>query len=163
MSILLKTIGNRYNNYMINVGRQRSRSVLMNQSTRTLQDMGISRSLLEKGVAYWPWREADQPMPAKSEQLSQRAEAKAIRELRALSDHDLRDIGITRGEIVSAVRYGRAGVQATTASSRVLEQLARDSISTASVGRDDVAANTKPENTPEPTSPTAGSNRQVAA
>lgn len=38
-----------------------------------------------------------------------RAEARAVRELQALSDHELRDIGMARGEIVSVVaaQHGR--------------------------------------------------------
>ena len=55
-----------------------------------------------------------QPSPAKlrakalkAERIAQKA---AINELRAMSNTDLNDLGISRGDIVEAVRYGRGGL-----------------------------------------------------
>ena len=39
---------------------------------------------------------------------------RAIRQLRAFSDAELRDMGITRGEIAHVVRFGRTGIEANT-------------------------------------------------
>ncbi|OED37970.1 hypothetical protein AB833_21560 [Chromatiales bacterium (ex Bugula neritina AB1)] len=164
MSLLLKSIGTAYKNYMINVGRQRAREVLLSQSDRTLQDLGLSRILLSKGISHWPWREEDQPMPVAPPRISRREEAKAIRELRALSNHDLRDIGLTRGEIVDAVRHGRPGIEFKPASSLVLEKLAQESISSVATTADDARASNSPDNTPvPPMSPVSGNEKKEAA
>jgi len=106
---LMKTFAKGYENHMIRAGRAQARRVLMTQSARSLEDMGISRHLLAQGVDAWPWRDGEeQPLPTRITTASKRREEKrAIRELRAMSTAELSDMGITRGGIVAAVRYGR--------------------------------------------------------
>lgn len=111
---LLKTFTKGYENYMTQVGRQRARQVLLMQGQRELEDMGISRHLLLQGVQAWPWRDesaptkVEQPAPAtRLTRAQRRAEKQAIRTLRSLSDAELRDMGVSRGGIVDAVRHGR--------------------------------------------------------
>ncbi len=134
MSRLLKKIGQGFNNHMIKTGRQKARLVLLDQSDRTLKDLGMSRELLEKGNAYWPWQSSeDQPVPVRNAKKAAHGdEATAIRTLKAFSDRELRDIGISRGSIVDSVRNGRPGIEATPASTQTLERLAQESIATAS-------------------------------
>ena len=106
---VLKTALKGYENYMTRVGRSQARRVLLTQDQRALEDMGISYSLLLKGTSEWPWREdteAAEYAPIK-DTPSRRDEKRAIRELRAMTNAELRDIGISRGGIVDAVRNGR--------------------------------------------------------
>ena len=108
---LLKTFAKGYDKYMTNVGRAQARQVLLSQGDRCLEDMGISRHLLLQGVDAWPWREGEVAEVAEVaspvvEKSNRRLENRAIRELRAMSNAELADIGITRGGIVDAVRHG---------------------------------------------------------
>ena len=87
-------------------GRRKALAELSTMSDRTLEDLGISRALLSQGISAWPWRsnmelnEVAKP--------SKRSEIRAaIKELQALNDKDLADIGITRGEIPHVVKHGR--------------------------------------------------------
>jgi len=105
----LKTFSTGYTNYMTRVGRARARSVLLMQDERSLQDMGISRHLLLEGVDAWPWRDGEeQPLPTQYVDAAKRREEKrAIRELKRMSNAELSDMGISRGGIEAAVRFGR--------------------------------------------------------
>ena len=87
-------------------GRRKALAELNTMSDRTLEDLGISRALLSQGISSWPWKsEMEVTDTAKS---SKRSEVKAaIRELQALNDKDLADIGISRGEIAHVVEHGR--------------------------------------------------------
>lgn len=94
--------------------RSQLRKKLLDQDERTLADAGFSRELLEEGVRAWPWRLPAEPSyaPAFADQrpgLSEREIAAAVAELRACSDDELWDMGLTRGTIEEAVRYGRPG------------------------------------------------------
>ena len=93
--------------------RSRLRQRLLRMDERRLEDIGYSRGLLEDGVRAWPWR-----LPADSIAALGRFElgsfrgpdyAKAAAELRAYSDAELSDLGLTRGTIEHAVRNGRPG------------------------------------------------------
>ncbi len=95
----------KFQNYMQNYAFEKTRVELMGMTDRQLEDVGISRALLEGGVHNWPWREsAAQPAKMDSKQIN-----KAIRELSAMSDKDLRDIGIHRGAIRHSVIHGVTG------------------------------------------------------
>jgi len=63
MSGFLETI----NRGLIYLAKDRARRELLMQSDRFLEDVGMSRELLEAGVHAWPWRIDGQPieMPAK--------------------------------------------------------------------------------------------------
>lgn len=105
------TMGRSYDTYMTALGRQQARRILLNQSDHTLKDLGISRAKLEQGVKAWPWKVLeDQPIAAKAPKRTM-SYAKAIRELNSYSDRELRDIGISRGSIPSAVKEGRVGIE----------------------------------------------------
>ncbi len=110
---LFKNFSENFERYMTNAGRSEARRVLLTQSDRQLEDMGISRHLLVQGIHTWPWREGE--VVAKTAAVEEtvtaaqkrKAEKRAIRELRSMSNAELHDMGITRGSIVDAVRYGR--------------------------------------------------------
>lgn len=101
---------NRLNKYLQNHALEKTRAQLLSLSNRQLEDVGVSRHLLEKGVAQWPWREADtQNLAAQPARMSAKDIDKAIRELSRMSDKDLRDIGIDRGTIRESVVNGVSG------------------------------------------------------
>ena len=70
-----------------------------------------------------------QPSPAKLEakarKVARAAEKTAIKELRALSDAELRDLGITRGNIAEVVRYGRGGLAEQPQSANAVRKTSR--------------------------------------
>ena len=95
------------------IERSRLRQRLLRMDERRLEDIGYSRGLLEGGVRAWPWR-----LPVDSIAQLGRFElgpfrgpdfATAAAELRAYSDAELSDLGLTRGTIEHAVRNGRPG------------------------------------------------------
>jgi hypothetical protein len=61
---------------------------------------GYSREALRRGIDAWPWR---QPQEAKTGEKEIR---RAIHELNRLSDRELRELGLARSGIESAVRFG---------------------------------------------------------
>lgn len=112
MKKFLERMFQRYENHALQQGRVKVREVLLRYDDRYLDDMGISRHLLAKGVQAWPWQEDMEPQPTPAESRTLVVdEQKAIRELQRCSDAELRDIGITRGTILQAVRFGRQGSQ----------------------------------------------------
>jgi uncharacterized protein YjiS (DUF1127 family) len=88
-------------------GRRKALAELNTMSDRTLEDLGISRSLLSQGIQSWPWKSdmelTNSPKQSKSSEIKA-----AIRELQSYNDRDLADLGISRGEIAEIVRNGRA-------------------------------------------------------
>ncbi len=90
--------------------RARTRRELLDRSDRFLEDVGISRALLEAGVHAWPWREDDAASPSPAMSGNRRGLRQAIRELNAYSDRELADLGLARTDIPFAVRYGRPGI-----------------------------------------------------
>src|SRR5215813_10223396 len=87
--------------------RSRARHELLQLDDRRLADIGYSRDLLEAGVSAWPWRLPAEAATARP--LGEADYAQAVAELKASSDADLRDLGISRAGIEDAVRYGRPG------------------------------------------------------
>lgn len=88
-------------------GRRKALVELSKMNDRTLEDLGISRALLSQGVKAWPWK-SDVKLTNTVKQ-SKRSEIKAaIKELQALNDKDLADIGISRGEISHVAKFGRS-------------------------------------------------------
>ena len=103
----LKTFAAGFENYTTKIGRAQACQVLLAQSDRSLDDMGISRHLLLQGEDAWPWRDGEANVLSHIEEKNnRRKENRAIFELRAMSNAELSDIGITRGGIVDAVRHG---------------------------------------------------------
>jgi uncharacterized protein YjiS (DUF1127 family) len=135
--------GNGYHRYMTYVARKQAMQVLVRQSDTTLRDIGISRELLNSGLAGWPWHAPEtntrRQHLAQGSSIEARgltpvqiagrttvegkrsrfieayhnmvSRARAIRELRQMSDRELSDLGITRSTIVEAVTHGRSGVE----------------------------------------------------
>lgn len=117
-------------NSFVNAGRTRARLELLARGDSFLADTGFSRELLERGNDAWPWRVDGQvptstssyavppaglrtPAPALHNTAARRIaqeNAKSVAELRALSDAELSDLGISRAGIVEAVRHGRPGI-----------------------------------------------------
>ena len=102
-----------FSDLMTWVQRSRLRQRLLRMDERRLDDIGYSRALLEDGMRAWPWR-----LPVDSIAGLGRFElgsfrgpdfAKAAAELRAYSDAELSDLGLSRGTIEHAVRNGRPG------------------------------------------------------
>ncbi len=88
-------------------GRRKALAELNTMSDRTLEDLGISRALLSQGISSWPWKSNMEV--ANAAKTSKRSEIKAaIKELQALNDKELADIGISRGEIAHVVKHGRS-------------------------------------------------------
>ncbi len=90
--------------------RARTRRVLLDRGDRFLEDVGISRELLEAGVHAWPWRVDGSASPAEPVREGRRGLRQAIRELNAYSDRELADLGLARADIPRAVLYGRPGI-----------------------------------------------------
>jgi len=88
-------------------GRRRALAELNTMSDRTLEDLGISRSLLSQGIQSWPWKSNMELNNVAAVSKSKEIKA-AIKELQAYNDRDLADLGISRGEIVDIVMNGRA-------------------------------------------------------
>src|SRR5215475_9572613 len=92
--------------------RSRARHELLQLDDHRLADIGYSRALLEVGVSAWPWRlpadAATAPLP-RARPLGEADYAQAVAELKASSDADLRDLGISRATIEDVVRNGRPG------------------------------------------------------
>ena len=73
---LITAIGRGYDNYMTRQGRVQAHRILSSQSDWTLNDLGVSRQLLNGGVKNWPWKITnDQPSRVE-------ASAKAVAKLK---------------------------------------------------------------------------------
>ena len=86
---------------------RRDREMLLKLDDRQLADIGISRELLDSGVTAWPWKVNVEDQTVRF--ATGRLEA-AVAELEAYSDHELADLGLSRGSIRSAVFNGRPGI-----------------------------------------------------
>lgn len=96
--------------------RERARHELLRLDPRLVQDAGLSRELLHEGVGSWPWRLKDEEEmleAARRARVDTKAEKRAIRELYAMTDRELADLAIRRGDIKRVVREGRGGVDKT--------------------------------------------------
>jgi uncharacterized protein YjiS (DUF1127 family) len=94
--------------------RSRLRQELLRREDRVLADIGVSRTLLEAGLRAWPWLAPTEPRVqfgrfAPSREVTRADYARAVAELEASTDADLRDLGLTRGSIADAVLHGRPG------------------------------------------------------
>ena len=88
---------------------RQTRVQLLRMSDWQLADVGISRRLLNQGIASWPWREAtssDSELTAQPSKMKAKEINDAIADLSRMSDAQLKDIGITRGTIRHSVQRG---------------------------------------------------------
>ena len=91
-----------------------TRQILLAQSDHSLADAGISRARLEQGDRAWPWRDEPEATPTAERTFDRNRRARLARaaeELARLDDHELADLGIGRGDIERAVRFGRPGIE----------------------------------------------------
>ncbi len=101
-----------FKNHMQNTALRRTRIQLLQMTDRQLEDVGISRTLLQKGIANWPWREtntANAKLTTQPARMKAREINKAINDLSRMSDKQLRDIGVSRGTIRHSVEHGING------------------------------------------------------
>ena len=82
------------------IARARVQSSLLILGPAWVEKYGYSWTALRGGVDGWPWRK---PASSSTEEKEIR---RAIRELKAMSDRELRDLGIARSGIEAAVRHG---------------------------------------------------------
>lgn len=61
MSGIFEALNNGFVRFMNNAARNRLRNDLLARNDRLLEDIGVSRELLEEGVGAFPWRVADLP------------------------------------------------------------------------------------------------------
>ena len=101
MNTIAKII-NSSGNIFDRIAKARMQSTLLCMGQDWVERQGYSWELLRTGTAQWPWRQT--PEAAAEEQEIRRA----IQELKQFSDRELHDIGISRGSIEHAVRYGIA-------------------------------------------------------
>ena len=91
------------------MGYERARVEMLQLSDRLLEDIGVSRALLEQGVGAWPWRERSTDVSAVDTKSPVNLNP-AIAELRRYSDKELNELGVARGDIETVVAYGRDGI-----------------------------------------------------
>ncbi len=88
-------------------GRRLVREELLAMPERRLQDLGFDRASLIAGVKGWPWRAEDDgfvvPETESQPVLTRRELRRAERELSAMSDRELFELGIARTDIRAAV------------------------------------------------------------
>ena len=102
-----------FENYVTRLGRSRANKILLSYSDRQLLDVGISRELLKSGSNGWPWKFSDKSSAYSLATPAASDIRKAIADLNAYNDTELADLGLSRGGIVDAVRFGRAGIEHT--------------------------------------------------
>lgn len=94
--------------------RQLVRNELMALPNYRLEDLGFDRAALVTGVKAWPWRLDGQefvaPVTESQPVVSRRELRQAERELAAMSDRELFELGIARTDIRRAVNGDMARV-----------------------------------------------------
>jgi len=101
---------NRILNAIIENRKQEALRYLQSFPPQQLADQGFSKTQMDKGVSGWPWRKDDNVNSEVTNLPTRAEEKKYVDELRRCSDSELADLGITRGTIRQAVRYGRYGL-----------------------------------------------------
>lgn len=110
MKQFLSNFGRRFSDALERSARERARLELLRLDSRLLDDAGLSRTLLHEGIGSWPWRIEDEQAALEATASKKRLakeQKQAIRELYAMSDAELADLAITRGDIKRVVREGR--------------------------------------------------------
>lgn len=105
----IKKIWNSIKQAMVLAGRARVYSFLIRQDQEWLEKFGYSVKALKQGVSAWPWRKFSEDF------AKERIIRQSVKELRAYSDRDLQDIGMSRSDIEQAVRSGRSEQAANNA------------------------------------------------
>ena len=89
---------------------QETLAYLQGMSDSQLVNYGISPALVKQGVSAWPWREDCLPEKLRKVERDLAKEKRHVEELQRYTDSELADLGLSRGLIRHAVRYGRAGI-----------------------------------------------------
>ncbi len=113
MKKILSKCASSLSNALERSARERARNELLRLDPRLVEDAGLSRELLHEGIGSWPWRLKDEAIvlqEAREARYAAKAEKRAMRELYAMSDKELADLSISRGEIKQVVRFGREGI-----------------------------------------------------
>lgn len=97
---ILSTASKYAGRYLQALARARVQSTLLLMGRDWVEKYGYSWDLLQSGTEAWPWRKPDEPV--RDEQEIRRA----IHELHQLSDRELRELGLARSGIETAVRSG---------------------------------------------------------
>jgi uncharacterized protein YjiS (DUF1127 family) len=102
-------------NFAEKYSRIKTLQILERMPDRQLEDAGLCAALVRGGIEYYPWRVNEPAIPLpnhkpkhKTVGLSRRELRRAEAELRALTNKELADLGLSRGNIPYAVRYGVA-------------------------------------------------------
>ncbi len=86
--------------YFEAIARARVQSTLLTMGPEWAEKYGYSWTALRGGIDGWPWRKPA-PQAATEKEIK-----RAIRELKDMSDRELRDLGLARSGIEAAVRDG---------------------------------------------------------
>jgi uncharacterized protein YjiS (DUF1127 family) len=105
MKALIASLSERIRGAMLRAGYERARQEMLQLPDRLLDDVGVSRELLEQGVAAWPWRK-----PTAADGLRGADLKPAVAELRRYNDSELNELGIARSQIETVVARGRDGI-----------------------------------------------------
>ncbi len=108
---LLTRISERYNCYMNHVSRIKAHEVLLRSSDRMLEDAGFSRELLDKGVAAWPWRQADGEQRLKPVDCEELAPRQANAEQDSFSENGLHGLNVTSADNRDTATDNASGAQ----------------------------------------------------
>jgi len=108
---VLKKLANGYERYMTHRGREIAREYLLRCDDRMLADNGFSRELLMDGVNAWPWRTMEEQEHHLRAAIDQATKQQAVKDLNSMSDAELQDLGISRGNIENSVASGRSNDQ----------------------------------------------------
>ncbi|MDH3640465.1 MAG: DUF1127 domain-containing protein [Gammaproteobacteria bacterium] len=108
MKVPLNAIMRRVMRIVVRIGYARARGEFLQLSDKTLDDIGISRALLEQGIDAWPWREENAAVATTNKApLSVKP---AIAKLRRYNDAKLNGLPIAPGQIETVVVKGREGI-----------------------------------------------------
>ena len=94
--------------------RYKTLHYLQGMSNEQLIDCGFSPALIRAGVHAWPWREDQRHDVLSAIKRNITNEGRWVEELGAYSDRELADLGLARGSIREAVRYGRPGIDSSS-------------------------------------------------
>ena len=97
----IKSIGNLFDR----MGKGRVQSWLIRMGPEWAEANGYSYDDILRGLSKWPWHQSPEKI------AEERKIRRVIRELNSYNDRELRDLGIARSEIGTAVRFGRPGYE----------------------------------------------------
>lgn len=101
------------------LARELARRALLKRSDRGLDDIGLSRELLEQGAGAWPWRRDDEADAIPAVRIARPTNRLRLRraflELYALDDRQLANMGLSRDGIAEALRQDKLNAEVANA------------------------------------------------